>query len=134
MKSAPFLIALLLIAAPAISQDSVENDVAAIRQEMSKPMVDWTDESIAHTMQKFIDIYIANILWEPTFHKRVRKYLPAEPPKLSVRISGSLRTPYFANDEIVFPVEYLRYSLAIGALVGHDAYEGLVPCDSCRFG
>ena len=105
----------------ATAQSSLEQKVQELRQDLSRPIVQWDDSFVVTTFQKYLNLYL-DLLWEPDFHHKVAAYLPKKRPKIHIEVAGELRTPYIRKDEIVVPAEYLRYLAAIGALVGHDAY------------
>jgi hypothetical protein len=116
------LLALILVLSiPAVAQDSLEQKTKQLQQDLSRPVAQWDDAFVISTFEKYLNIYL-DLLWTPGIYNRAAAFLPKNRPKVRVLVAGEFRTPYMNKDEVVVPVECLRYLAAIGFLVGHDAY------------
>ena len=111
----------LALTLTAATQDGLEQKAQELRQDLSRPIVQWDDSFVMTVLERYLNLYL-DLLWEPEFRHKVEGYLPKRRPKISVEVAGELRTPYIRKDEIVVSAEYLRYLVAIGTLLGHDAY------------
>lgn len=120
MKSVTIVLLLALTGA-AIAQVDIEKEADQIKKRLSIPVAQWDDELVITTFQRYLDLYL-DFLWSKDTHQKIKSYLPVDRPHVKVAVSGELRTPYERHDEIMVPVEYLRYLTAIGSLVGHDVY------------
>jgi hypothetical protein len=111
----------VILSPPTIAQSDLENKAKELQKDFSKPIVEWDDSFVVTTFQRYLNLYL-DLLWEPDVYPKVAAFLPARPPRIHVEVAGELRTPYVHNDEMVVPVEYIRYLGAIGSLLGHDVY------------
>jgi hypothetical protein len=123
MKLFGLLAALVLLSGSSSSaQVNLEEQASDLRKDFARPVSEWDDAFVQKTFQKYLNLYVEGLLWDPAFHSEMQAYLPEEKPHLRVDVTLELRTPYVNGNEIVIPVAYIRYLWAIGLLVGHDVY------------
>jgi hypothetical protein len=115
------LLLLLVLAIPTPAQETLEQKAERLRRDFSRPAAEWDDTFVVSTFEKYLNLYL-DLLWDPSFYPRVAVHLPKNRPKIRVLVAGEFRTPYMRSEEMIVPVECLRYLAAIGFLVGHDAY------------
>lgn len=116
--------AIFLLVTAAATAQTVEQQVAELRQAFSRPIVEWDSAFIQATFQKYVNLDVNDLLWDPGFQKKVKDNLPGTPPSVVVQVTGEVRTPYAERDRIVLPVEYIAYLSNISTLIGHDLYGG----------
>jgi hypothetical protein len=122
MKVLRWVLLLCLLSGNLSAQQTVEQQAEDLRRAFSTPLVDWDQAFIQTTFQKYIDLYINKLLWDPDFQKKMTNNLPRVAPKVTVRVTDELRTPFAENGQIILPVSYIAYLYNISTLVGHDLY------------
>jgi hypothetical protein len=122
MKIFRRVLLLCLLSVSLSAQQTVEQQAEDLRRAFSTPLVDWDQAFIQTTFQKYIDLYINKLLWDPDFQKKMTNNLPRVAPTVNVRVTNELRTPFAENSQIILPVSYIAYLYNISTLVGHDLY------------
>jgi hypothetical protein len=122
MKTFRNLLLLLLLSDTLVAQQSIEQRGEELKRAFSTPVVEWDDVFIETTFQKYIDLYVNSLLWDQDFQKKMTNYLPRVAPKVTVRVTSELRTPFAENSQIILPTSYIAYLYNISTLVGHDLY------------
>jgi len=122
MKVLRWVLLLCLLSGYLSAQQTAEQQAEDLRRAFSTPIVDWDEAFIQTTFQKYIDLYINKLLWDPDFQKKMRNNLPKAVPKITVRVTNELRTPFAEDGQIILPVSYIAYLYRISTLVGHDLY------------
>src|SRR5580693_3071293 len=110
MKLFGLLAALVLLSGSSSSaQVNLEEQASDLRKDFARPVSEWDDAFVQKTFQKYLNLYVEGLLWDPAFHSEMQAYLPEEKPHLRVDVTLELRTPYVNGNEIVIPVAYIRY-------------------------
>src|SRR5208283_3991299 len=98
---------LLLWSAPIRAQESLEEQASDLRKDFARPVAEWDDAFVQNTFQKYMNLYVQGILWDPAFHSEMKAHLPVKQNQIRVQVSLELRTPYVNENEIIIPVAYL---------------------------
>lgn len=122
MKVLRCFLCIVLLAMPLSAQQSLERQAEDLKRAFSTPIVNWDPTFIKATFQKYVDLYVNQLLWDPEFQKKMKNNLPKATPSIVVRVTDELRTPYAENGQIILPVSYIAYLGNISTLVGHDLY------------
>jgi hypothetical protein len=122
MKLTGWILLLLSWSMSLSAQQTVEQQAEDLKRAFSTPLVNWDDSFIQTNFQKFVDLYINQLLWDPDFQKKMGSNLPKAAPKVTVRVTTELRTPFAEDGQIILPVSYVVYLWNISTLVGHDVY------------
>jgi hypothetical protein len=116
------LCAALLFPIICVGQETCEEKAARIQRAQSRPLAELTTTDAITNGEQYLNLAMECILWDFDTYPKLRALLPPERPTVVAEMVGSLRTPYVAEDKIIFPFEYYGYLTLVGMLVGHDAY------------